>query len=218
MKNKKRIFLGIILALLGLSLIFNDKLVELMVKINISRTMDKYEELDLNTSDKSNVDYDFSLIDDIELTKTYIDLSEEDYKNIIGKLIIPDVDIHVVLFEGISKEKLLKGVSTMKADQIMGQGNYSIAGHYGINNELFHNLLELEEGSEIYLIDANKQYVYEAVDREVVEPDRIDMISDTRLDKYDKPIISLMSCYYVDGKNTGKRIFITGELKEVREI
>lgn len=209
--------IGILIAVFGVALLLSTVFLNNIVGFSSNRALSQFEKMDREDLGLKNklYEYNFKDIEEISPSKTYLALEERDYEDIIGQLVIPSVDINVALFEGISKEKLWKGVSTMKENQVMGQGNYSIAGHYGINDELFYNLADLEIGEEIRLTDKDKIYVYRVVERLLVDPSETYMIGDSRADGRNA-IISLMSCYYEDGKNTGKRLFVVGELEKTQ--
>ncbi len=207
---------GILFIVIGLVFVFNSQILNLIVKTNSKRTLKEFKTIEIEENiGREDISYDFSEIDNIDPSKTYLDLSERDKKDIIGQLVIPATETNVTIFEGISKEKLWKGVSTMKKGQKMGEGNFSLAGHYGIKGELFHNIKDLEPGDEIRLTNKDKLYLYRVYSKEIVSPVEVHMISDEKSDNQGAPIISLMSCYYEDGKNTGQRIFVIGELEEI---
>lgn len=209
---------GFLVIIVGLGLVFNKSIVNFSIGLRVDKANREFKTRDLGQARKAvedSVSYDFDKVDDINPSKVYLELNEEDYDQLMGQVVIPSLDINVVLFEGISDSKLLKGVSTMKPGQVMGQGNFSIAGHYGIRGELFHSLDQAKIGDEIRLTDREKIYIYRVYDEKLVDPEDIYMIEDRQAEKFGGPIISLMSCKYENGKNTGQRLFLLGSLEKV---
>lgn len=220
MKNKIGKLFGILLILLGVLFIFNKTFLNMKIEKDINSMNDYIDRLnpeDLSKNMGNKTEFNYDDVDNISPSKTFRKINEEDKKYIIGQLTIPSINVNVVVFNGLNEDKLLKGISTMKPNQIMGEGNYALAGHYGIKNELFANLDKMQKGDLIYLTDKQTIYIYEMYEKEVVSPEKTSMIEDYHSDSREKPIISLMSCYYVNGKNTGDRIFIKGELVNTKE-
>lgn len=218
MKKNIAKILGVILIILGILLFFNKVFLNKSIENNVKNSTEVFQSLDseeLSENLENETEYNYDEVDYISPSKTFLKLNENDKKNIIGQLTIPNIDVNVVIFNGVSEEKLLKGVSTMKPGQEMGKGNFALAGHYGIKNQLFANIDKMQNGDIIKLTDKKNIYIYEMFDREIVPPTEISMIDDSKSEEVGKPIISLMSCYYVNGKNTGDRIFVKGVLKDI---
>ena len=99
----------------------------------------------------------------------------------------------------------------MKPDQVLGQGNYTVAGHYNKNkNILLGSLLDINIGSTVYLSDKKMVYEYQIYDTAIVPDTAKDMLLDEKAEERGKPILSIMTCFYTS-KN-GKRFFVLGEL------
>ena len=102
----------------------------------------------------------------------------------------------------------------MKANQKMGEGNYSLASHHIFTAEnasqmLFSPLVNAKAGMKIYLTDKDKVYTYEIREVKHVTPDRVDEIEDREGVKE----ITLVTC--VD-YNATERIIVKGDFKEVK--
>lgn len=133
-------------------------------------------------------------------------------ENVIGGIYIPSVQVNMPIMYGATNENLRSAVGTMKPEQVMGEGNYSIAGHNAKNpNILFAPIRRIEQGDKMYITDKDKVYVYEKVRDEVVKPNRIDVIDDVE----GETLLTLVSCFSADGSD---RIIVTGELVEVLDI
>lgn len=210
--------LAIILFLTGLLLLSSKFILSNSISRNNEKLIKEFEKIDISKNVIENKNEDLFEFDDIEYitpTKTFLSLDKIDKNSIIGQIVMPTIDTNLVIFNGISEAKLLAGVSTMKSGQEMGKGNYSIAGHYGIKDELFHNIEKLKDGDIVKITDKENIYYYEINDREIVYPNRVDLIEDREENK-EEPIISLMCCYYENGKNSGKRLFVRGKLVDVK--
>lgn len=156
----------------------------------------------LNTEDGFN-------FEDVEfLTDTVVDpyINKE---NVIGGVYIPSVGVNMPLMYGATNDNLKSAVGTMKPEQVMGEGNYAIAGHNARNpNILFAPIRRIEDGDKMYITDKSKVYVYEKVKDEVVMPERVDVIEDVEGEE----LLTLVSCYSADGTD---RIIVTGKLVSV---
>lgn len=215
--NKKK---SIIIILIGLVLLNSKNIYTFFMDKKISEVNKQFEDIDkeeIRENQNKDYDYDFDMVDYIKPNTEILDISDKLKESMIGKLKIDSVDIDLVLFEGISNDKLLTGVCTMKENQTLGEGNYAIAGHYGFNNKLLYNLNKVNIGDEIEITDKENIYIYEVVDKEIVNADRIDMIEDSRVEKYGHNIVSIMNCDYDNNKRTGKRLFVIGKLIDIKE-
>ena len=133
---------------------------------------------------------------------------------VIGGIAIPEVEINLPIFKGLDNVNLFYGAGTMKANQKMGEGNYSLASHHIFTAEnasqmLFSPLVNAKAGMKIYLTDKDKVYTYEIREVKHVTPDRVDEIEDRDGIKE----ITLVTC--VD-YNATERIIVKGDFKEVK--
>ena len=131
---------------------------------------------------------------------------------VIGGIAIPEVEINLPIFKGLDNVNLFYGAGTMKPDQKMGEGNYSLASHHIFTAEnasqmLFSPLVNAKAGMKIYLTDKDKVYTYEITEVKRVTPDRVDEIEDRDGVKE----ITLVTC--VD-YNATERIIVKGIFKE----
>ena len=68
----------------------------------------------------------------------------------------------------------------MKENQIMGEGNYALAGHnWRDKATLFSPLHRVKEGMIIYLKDLQKEYEYRVDKIIMVDPNRLEVIDET---------------------------------------
>lgn len=86
----------------------------------------------------------------------------------IGIISIPDINLELPVFNGVTYETMMYGAGTAKPNQQMGKGNFALASHTIFNafngeimkNILFGNLINAQLGQSIFLTDKNKVYEY----------------------------------------------------------
>ena len=218
-KNKRRnLFLNILagfLILLSLALIFNSKIRDLFMVWNTNKyqvsqvTKEKIEE---NKETEGN--FDFDSVKSISSEAVLAAQWDAQQLPVIGGIAIPEVEINLPIFKGLDNVNLFYGAGTMKANQKMGEGNYSLASHHIFTAEnasqmLFSPLVNAKAGMKIYLTDKDKVYTYEIREVKHVTPDRVDEIEDRDGIKE----ITLVTC--VD-YNATERIIVKGDFKEVK--
>ena len=163
-------------------------------------------------------DFDFDAIEEISPTGALLDGSAVDKSLIVGRLFIPSIDLNLTVYNGVTNQILNAGVGTMRPNLTMGEGNFPIAGHYASNKDvLFADLTSVAIDDEIFLTDNDKIYEYRVYDTKIVNPSEIEWIYDEVAEERGKPVISLMNCYYVNGRNSGDRYFVFGELVNVKD-
>ena len=218
-KNKRRnLFLNILavfLILLSLALIFNSKIRDLFMVWNTNKyqvsqvTKEKIEE---NKETEGN--FDFDSVKSISSEAVLAAQWDAQQLPVIGGIAIPEVEINLPIFKGLDNVNLFYGAGTMKANQKMGEGNYSLASHHIFTAEnasqmLFSPLVNAKAGMKIYLTDKDKVYTYEIREVKHVTPDRVDEIEDRDGIKE----ITLVTCVDYDAT---ERIIVKGDFKEVK--
>lgn len=202
------IIIGVIIMLIPT---FTDFYLKSKVKESVKEIVEM-EAIELENNSNNEADFDYSIIEDIEVTNTLLNENKVNKDLIIGQLTIPSINLNIPVFKGINNTNLLAGSATMREDQIMGKGNYPIAGHYSKNkNVLFGALMDVKIGDTIKLTDKKTIYEYKVYEASVVPDTAVYYIDDEISDIQGKPVISLMTCYY--SSKTGKRFFAMGELK-----
>lgn len=171
------------------------------IRSNIKSNNEKIEE----------VEFDFSIVQDIDIRSVIKGSMNFDKNLVVGILLIPDLDLDLPIFKGITDANLMAGAATMRSDQSMGKGNYALAGHNMKNKDLlFGCLMDIAVGTKVVISDGDTVYEYEIYENVVVPDTALEMILDKRSEERSKPIISLMTCYH--SSKTGKRFFSLGEL------
>lgn len=109
----------------------------------------------------------------------------------IGLIAVPSVKIYLPILNGLGSDNLTVGAGTMKPDQVMGQGNYALAGHH-IHKQptLFSPLENVKVGKKIYITDKKKVYTYKIVFEKVVDKSQVQYIDDSQ----GSHIITLVTC------------------------
>ena len=219
-KKKKRRnlltnILAVFLILLSLVLIFNAQIRDIFMVWNTNKyqvsqvTKEKIEE---NKETEGN--FDFDSVKSISSEAVLAAQWDAQQLPVIGGIAIPEVEINLPIFKGLDNVNLFYGAGTMKPNQKMGEGNYSLASHHIFTAEnasqmLFSPLVNAKEGMKIYLTDKEKVYTYVIREVKHVTPDRVDEIEDREGIKE----ITLVTC--VD-YNATERIIVKGDFKEVK--
>ena len=219
-KNKRKNLLINILAgfliLLSLALIFNSKIRDVIMIWNTNKyqvSQVSKEEIEENKTASGNFDFDSvkALSSEAVLSAQW----NSQQLPVIGGIAIPELEMNLPIFKGLDNVNLFYGAGTMKANQVMGEGNYSLASHriFTGNNadkKLFSPLARAEKGMKIYLTDKEKVYTYEIDEVKIVTPDRVDLIEDHEGINE----ITLVTC---EDANATERIIVKANLKEVKD-
>ena len=218
-KNKRKNLLINILAgfliLLSLALIFNSKIRNIFMVWNTNKyqvSQVSKEKLEENNDTEGN--FDFNSVKAISSEAVLSAQWDAQQLPVIGGIAIPEVEINLPIFKGLDNVNLFYGAGTMKPNQKMGEGNYSLASHHIFTAEnasqmLFSPLVNAKEGMKIYLTDKDKVYTYEIREVKHVTPDRVDEIDD----REGINEITLVTCVDYDAT---ERIIVKGDLKEIK--
>ncbi|MFK4935508.1 class A sortase [Lactococcus garvieae] len=136
----------------------------------------------------------------------------------IGILSIPDINLELPIFNGITYETMMYGAGTAKPNQQMGKGNYALASHTIFNslngeimaNILFGNLIHARLGQSIFLTDKDKVYEYEINNIYTTHVSQGDIIDDHGNDKE----ITLYTCTTLTGD---ERLIVHGLLTKTMQ-
>ena len=218
-KNKRKNLLINILAgfliLLSLALIFNSKIRNIFMVWNTNKyqvSQVSKEKLEENNSAEGN--FDFNSVKSISSEAVLSAQWDAQQLPVIGGIAVPEVEINLPIFKGLDNVNLFYGAGTMKPNQKMGEGNYSLASHHIFTAEnasqmLFSPLVNAKAGMKIYLTDKDKVYTYEIREVKHVTPDRVDEIDD----REGINEITLVTCVDYDAT---ERIIVKGDLKEIK--
>lgn len=207
-------FISIFLILLGIIFISLPTIQDMTIEkktVSVNREVKDISHDEILENIQSDAEFEFEAIEDVSPSNVIFGTINFDRKNIIGQLSIPDLDLDLPLLKGVTNSNLAVGVTTMRSNQVMGQGNYPIAGHNMKNKALlFGSLMDIEVGSLVYMTDKDTVYEYEIYENVVVEDTAMYMLEDKQAEKAGHPIISLMTCYH--SSKSGKRFFALAKL------
>ena len=154
--------------------------------------------------------FDFEQVDEISPTATFLDNRPMDKSLLIGQLVIPSLDMNLCIFKGTTNYNLLRGLGTMKPDDKMGKGNYTLAGHNnGDRKLLFGALMDIKKGAIVRITDKTNIYEYKIYETKVADSTSLELLENSEAEKVGKPIISLMTCD--KGTWTSNRFFALGK-------
>ena len=217
--NRKNLLINVLagfLILLSLALIFNSKIRDIFMVWNTNKyqvSQVSKEKLEANQDTEGN--FDFDSVKAISSEAVLSSQWNSQKLPVIGGIAIPEVEINLPIFKGLDNVNLFYGAGTMKRDQVMGKGNYSLASHHIFTAEnasqmLFSPLSHAKNGMKIYLTDKDKVYTYVIHEVKHVTPDRVDEIDDrSGVDE-----ITLVTCVDYDAT---ERIIVKGDLKDTKD-
>ena len=217
--NRKNLLINILagfLIILSIALIFNSKIRDMFMVWNTNKyqvSQVSKEKIEENQDTEGN--FDFDSVKAISSEAVLASQWDNQKLPVIGGIAIPELEINLPIFKGIANVNLLYGAGTMKRDQVMGKGNYSLASHHIFTGDnasqmLFSPLDRAKKGMKIHLTDKNKVYTYEISEVKRVTPDRVDEIDDrTGVDE-----ITLVTC---EDAAATERIIVKGDLKETKD-
>lgn len=183
-----RVFLGLVFAI-GLVLIFNEPIKNWLVSTMSQRQMNVTRQ-QIQQNELSKGEFDFSKVKSIDTTQVVKAAVKSD-ASVIGKLAIPAVGMHLPIVKGLSDTALSTGGGTMKPNEVMGQGNYALAGHYMTNKGILFSPLENTQlGQKVYLTDLEHIYIYEITWKKIVDPTAVYLLNDVE----GETMVTLITC------------------------
>lgn len=214
----KRFLFGLLVFLLmtiGLGLVFHQSVANFVSQF-YTRSYDHPTSRMIHTN--QDVEGDFNPNNVKGLTSA--DMVGHNYTNlpVIGNIAIPDIGMNLPIFKGLANENLSVGAGTMKDNQVMGTGNYTLASHsifegYGSQKLLFTPLHRSKVGQKIYLRDDKYIYTYETTDVFEVTPDDGYVTNDPETDG--EKWITLVTCTDLEAT---KRLIVRGKYLEQKAI
>ncbi|MGG4264408.1 class A sortase [Peribacillus simplex] len=133
-------------------------------------------------------------------------------KMVLGAVIIKDLGVSLPILHGTNTQNLLVSATTVKNDQVMGKGNYVLAGHHMRDDRLlFGPLLKIEKGAYIHISDKRKIFTYKVKEKKIVHETDVSVLVDTR-----SPELTLITCD-VTGIDTDKRVIVKSELVDTND-
>ena len=192
MKEKIRRIIGLVLIIVGLSIIVSIVYKKIETK-NKQKELQNILEQVINDEPR-------------ELSKEEEEKLINGYKP-IALMEIPSINLSQGLVEGISDDVLQYYLGHFEGSAMPGEkGNFAVAGHRVSDySEAFVNLYKTEIGDKILVKANKKEYVYEITENFIVAPDKVDVLDNT-----DDATITLVTCT-VGAK---ERVIVKGKLVE----
>ncbi|MBR7796645.1 sortase [Agaribacter marinus] len=146
---------------------------------------------DIETNQKKKATFNFEEVKELDL-KTLIQANlHKDEITVIGGISIPSVQLNLAIGKGTSNYTLALTAGTMKEEQLMGKGNYALAGHHMTKEELlFGPLFEVEIGARVYMTDLKYVYEYQINEQRTIEATDIEVIEDVKGEN----LLTLITC------------------------
>lgn len=171
------------------------------------------EDIQKNTERHQQADYSKEEADELfdpESIETITTLSANpkiNRDNVVGGVYAPSVGMMMPIMHGLSQDVLMSSAGTMKRDQLMGAGNYSLIGHNSTNPDaLFAPTHRMKVGDMVYVTNKDKVFAYKVTENRIVQPSEISVIDDVP----GKKLLTLISCTD-DGT---ERVTVSAELVE----
>lgn len=180
---------AILLIVIGLLLIFNKPIGDQMIKHNQHTALATLTPKKIKENHKKKGMYDFNKVKPMntaQATRGQINQAS----GAIGAIAIPDVNLHLPIMLGLSNDAMSTGGGTMRKDQVMGKGNYPLAGHYMTNNGILFSPLENTKTDElVYLTNLKHVYIYRIYMKKVVKSTAVWLVDNTK-----QNIVTLITC------------------------
>lgn len=189
--NWKRALMGmlaVILIAIGGLLIFNAPVTSWLVKQNQKASLAKVLQQKKPAATASGM-FDFNKVKSMTATRA-LKARVHNTSHAIGAVAIPVVHLALPILVGLSDDSLSTGGGTMRANQVMGQGNYPLAGHYMTTKGiLFSPIAQVQKGDLVYLTNLKRVYRYRVYRKEIVNPTALYLVRNTK-----KAIVTLITC------------------------
>lgn len=216
-KKKKNIFIDVllILVILGSLVYCFQKQIRNFYMGYLTNTyqLNEVSKEDMENNKAKETTYDFNAVTEYKTIRDF-DVST---LPAIGGIAIPELNVNLLIFNGLDNYSLSYGAGTMSPEQKMGTGNYSLVSHrvfgdYGWGSDLlFSPLANAQQGMKVYITD--KQYVYEYVITEsfIVSPYDTYVLDQPKENQL--PELTLITCA---DSNAVNRVIVKAKLNSVR--
>lgn len=112
----------------------------------------------------------------------------------MGRIILPNINVDMLIFHGTSENVLSSGVGHLYGTDLPvgGTGTHTVlTGHTGLANAtLFDNLINIQKGNPVYLSVSGERLKYQIHDIQKVLPNQTDHL--TKVDN--KDLLTLITC------------------------
>lgn len=136
---------AIILLIVGLVLIFNKQISNHLISHNQNQAMTSLTRKQVVKNEKKKGMFNFARVKEVDFGQV-VNAARKNNAEAIGAIAIPDVNLHLPICRGMSDAAMTTGGGTMRANQVMGKGNYPLAGHYMTAKGILFSPLEDTKG------------------------------------------------------------------------
>lgn len=147
------------------------------------------EEVQANQATSASFDFsEIELLNFEEILKARFNMEDV---SVVGGISVPSVNLNLPIGLGTSTTTLALTAGTMKEQQVMGKGNYALAGHHMNRADLlFSPLYQAKIGDIVYLTDLDFIYEYSITDIRTIEATEVEAIDDVA----DETLLTLITC------------------------
>lgn len=181
MKRKKlKLALLLCALIIGLLLIFITPIQNGL----IARMSDQFNAVEYSTDDikKNNqldANFEFEAVQSLSIAEVLQAQINASKMPVIGSIAVPSVHMQLPILKGVGNAVLAIGAGTMKPNQQLGQGNYSLAGHYFEEKDiLFSPLYQAQIGDIIYVTDMSNVYEYKLATKKIIAATDVYIVDD----------------------------------------
>lgn len=177
---------------IGILLLFHNSIENRLVSMGTdSMKIDTISASEIEKNNEENTSFNFEEVEELDL-KTILkaNLNKDDI-SVIGAISIPSVNLNLPIGKGTSGYTLALTAGTMKENQVMGEGNYALAGHNMDREDLlFSPLFQVKKGAAVYLTDLKYVYEYQIDEQRTIEATAIEVLDDIE----GKKVLTLITC------------------------
>ena len=210
LKKYWRYIVASILLLVGVTLLLVQPAQTYMLQQGVTASLEQSkeitrEEVAQNEERTEDVTFKFEEVEPLSL-ENIVKYQGQGGRYSMGQVAIPELNMKIPIYKGVSNYVLATGAGTMKENQKMGEGNYALASHnyFGDKTILFSPLVDAKQGMKIYTTDLENIYEYEITSVDIIEPTKVSVIYDQK----DKTEITLITC---DDLNATNRYCVKGK-------
>ncbi|WP_461223765.1 class A sortase [Lacticaseibacillus suihuaensis] len=198
--------------LLGLAMVFNEQIKMFVVKEMSTSTLKSVSRKSIEQNQKKKANFDFDSVSALDL-KTVASATMAS-KDSIGLMAYPAVKLKLPILKGLDNDNMSVGAATMKANDVMGKGNYALAGHdITWNGLLFSALDYAKKGDKIYLTDLKHVFEYRVTKKVLVDMSQVQWVDDVP----GKKLITLVTCE-IATKSRHDRVIVRGEFVKKTKV
>ena len=141
-KNLLKNILAVFLILISIALIFNSKIRDALIAWNTNKyQVSKVSKEKIEENKDTEGNFDFNSVKSLSSEAVLASQWDAQKLPVVGGIAIPEVEINLPIFKGLDNANLLYGAGTMKRNQVMGKGNYSLASHHVFSVENANQML-----------------------------------------------------------------------------